>query len=98
RRNFASSGQSLLRDKQDERSYRVCRATNRKIGGLPIGVKLERSTQNSLSHTRRWRNRDSKPRSLSRPIGKASSNGTVSKSVLLRGTEGSNSSASSAES
>jgi hypothetical protein len=39
RRNFASSGQSLLRDKQDERSYRVCRATNRKIGGLPIGVK-----------------------------------------------------------
>ena len=41
RRNFASSGQSLLRDKQDERSYRVCRATNRKIGGLPIGVKLE---------------------------------------------------------
>jgi hypothetical protein len=43
RRNFASSGQSLLRDKQDERSYRVCRATNRKIGGLPIGVKLERS-------------------------------------------------------
>ncbi len=41
RRNFASSGQSLLRDKQDQRSYRVCRATNRKIGGLPIGVKLE---------------------------------------------------------
>src|SRR6202022_3409677 len=31
------------------------------IGGLPIGVKLEGSTQNSLSHTRRWRNRDSKP-------------------------------------
>ena len=41
RRNFASSGQSLLRDKQDERSFRVCHATNRKIGGLPIGVKLE---------------------------------------------------------
>jgi hypothetical protein len=41
RRNLASSGQSLLRDKQDERSFRVCHATNRKIGGLPIGVKLE---------------------------------------------------------
>ena len=54
------------------------------IGGLPIGVTLEGGSQNSLSHTRRWRNRDSKPRSLSRHREGELKRGSLEKRSLTR--------------